>query len=172
MNVKAMPLLTLAVLLGASCAEPTGPDAPRLVAQDGTQSLYVVERGATRTLILRDNGKLVGVTKITSTRQGATVEVTPVGRPTTRQMVTHAQLAGASFDYDSEDGGRYAGDEPNGPFGCNRAGQGLLLAVASLVISTATGNPLGVFVSTLGVASALSFYAACKEYYAQNPGAP
>jgi hypothetical protein len=54
-----------------------------------------------------------------------------------------------------------ADEEEDGPCGTEK--RRLLLATAGLVVATATGNPLGVFISTFTVANALHDFASCME---------
>jgi hypothetical protein len=164
------------MLLASACVEPT-VSHEELVATDGTKTLSRVVSGRTETLIARDNGRLVGVTKVSHNSQGAAVTVTPAGRASVTYFATKAQLAVAAlkpnldYDYDGQ-GISGPGDTP---WGCGWIGRALLLSAFMLIFAATSASPLAplaFLVATLAVANNVNMYARCQEWYLANPGAP
>ena len=157
------------VLVATACAEPTSP-REELVAIDGSRTLSRIVNGGTETLIARDNGTLVGVTKVVRNLQGALITVTPVGKPSITHFATNAQLEMARPNLDLS-----ASQTGPAPWGCGWVGRALLISMWGLFTAATSASPfapLAYFVAMAGVANNVYMYARCKEWYANNPNAP
>jgi hypothetical protein len=167
-------LAAATLVLVAACAEPTSP-REELIAVDGSKTLSRVVEGRTETLIARDNGTLVGVTKVSRNSQGALVTLTPAGRPSVSYFATNAQLAMTGLRPNLDLSGAQADLSGPAPWGCGWVGRALLFSVWGLFTATTALSPfapLAFFVATAAVANNVYMFARCKEWYANNPGAP